>query len=478
MTITKYTYIRTLLFILTIILHSCVPTKKVRSAKKTMPNQFEKIQKDTLNSASISWKEFFADEKLNALIDSALANNQELNIMLQQIEVAKNEIQVRKGEYLPFISYKAGAELEKASKFTRNGAVEENLPIHEEEAFPDPLPNYTIGLNVSWEIDIWKKLRNSKKMAVMEYLSSVEGKNFMITNLVAEIAETYYELIALDNQLRIIDQNLEIQQNALHIVKMQKQAARATELAVQRFEAELSKNKSERFEVKQKIVEIENRLNFLIGSQPSSIVRNSDTFMELQMDSISTGVPSELLINRPDIRRAEYELEAAKLNVKVARANFYPSFGIKAGIGLSAFNSKYLTSTPGALLYNLAGDLVGPLINRNAIKAAYNNANSRQLQTVYEYEKTILNAYIEVVNELSNIENLQKSFENKNDQVISLTRSIEISNKLFQSARADYMEVLLTQRDALEAKVSLVQTKKEQLAAKINLYRALGGGWR
>ena len=259
---------------------------------------------------------------------------------------------------------------------------------------------------------------------------------------------------------------------------MKKKAARVKELAVKRFEAELSKNKSERFEVKQKIVETENRLNFLIGSQPSSIVRNSDTFMELQMDSISTGVPSELLINRPDIRRAEYELEAAKLNVKVARANFYPSFGIKAGIGLSAFNSKYLTSTPGALLYNLAGDLVGPLINRNAIKAAYNNANSRQLQTVYEYEKTILNAYIEVVNELSNIENLQKSFENKNDQVIPLTRSIEISNKLFQSARADYMEVLLTQRDALEAKVSLVQTKKEQLAAKINLYRALGGGWR
>ncbi|MEX0316199.1 MAG: TolC family protein, partial [Allomuricauda sp.] len=163
---------------------------------------------------------------------------------------------------------------------------------------------------------------------------------------------------------------------------------------------------------------------------------------------------------------------------KVARANFYPSFGLKAGVGLEAFKPKFLTSTPESLLYSLAGDVVGPLINRNAIKAEYNSANARQLQAVFEYEKTVLNAYLEVVTGLSNIENLKRNYELKSRQVDALTRSIEISNKLFQSARADYMEVLLTQRDALESKIELVETRKEQLKARVAVFRALGGGWK
>ena len=312
----------------------------------------------------------------------------------------------------------------------------------------------------------------------MDYLATVEGKNFMVTNLVAEIAEAYYELVALDNQLVIIGQNLEIQQNALHIVRLQKQAARATELAVKRFEAEVLKNRSEKYEIKQQIVETENRINFLLGRQSSQIDRASGNFMDSVVDALSAGIPAQLLRNRPDVRKAEFELGVAKLDVKVARANFYPSFGLKAGVGLEAFKPKFLTSTPESLLYSLAGDVVGPLINRNAIKAEYNSANARQLQAVFEYERTILNAYLEVVNGLSNIENLKKNYEFKNQQVDALTKSIEISNKLFQSARADYMEVLLTQRDALESKIELVETKKEQLKARVTVFRALGGGWK
>jgi NodT family efflux transporter outer membrane factor (OMF) lipoprotein len=459
-------------------LQSCVPTQNVREANKIVPEHYDFSQTDTITSAAISWKNFFKDQKLNALIDTALINNQELNIMLQQISVAKNEIKARKGEYLPFINYGAGAEVEKVGEFTRNGSVESNLPVREGKAFPEPLTNYSIGLSASWELDVWKKLRNSKKAAVMEYFSTVEGKNFMVTQLVAEIADSYYELISLDNQLQIINQNLEIQQNALNIVKLQKRAARATELAVKRFEAEVLKNRSEKYEIKQQIVEIENRINFLIGRKPSRIARNSENFLGRKLDAVLVGMPSQLLGNRPDIRKAEYELAAAKLDVKVARANFYPSIGLRAGVGLEAFKAKYLASAPESLLYNLAGDVVGPLINRNAIKAEYNSANSRQLAAVYEYEKAILKGYIEVVNGLSNIENLRKNCAFKNDQVIALTKSIEISNKLYQSARADYMEVLLTQRDALESKIELIKTKKEQLIARVDLYRSLGGGWK
>jgi NodT family efflux transporter outer membrane factor (OMF) lipoprotein len=356
--------------------------------------------------------------------------------------------------------------------------VEENLDIREGKEFPDPLTDYSLGLSASWELDVWKKLRNAKKAAIFEYLSSVEGKNFMVTNLVSELAASYYELLALDNQLAIIEQNLEIQQNALGMVKLQKQAARVTELAVRRFEAEVLKNQSHKYEIQQQIVETENKINFLIGKQPRPVPRVSDSLLEKPVDAIYAGIPAQLLRNRPDIRSAEFELSAAKLDTKVAMANFYPSIGIKAGIGLRAFDAKYLTTIPESVLYSLTGDLVGPLINRNAIKAEYKNANNRQIQAVFEYEKAILKAYIEVSNQLSNIDNLKKSYELKDGQVKALTESIDLSLRLFQSARADYMEVLLTQREALDSKIELIETKKEQLLAKVNIYRELGGGWQ
>ncbi|MDP2525971.1 TolC family protein [Maribacter dokdonensis] len=473
----KHGKILLLFLILMGLFYSCVPTKQLKSANTDLPSSFNGLPVDTLNSAQLKWSHFFEDEHLIALIDTALANNQELRIMMQQINVAQNEVKARKGEYLPFINYGAGAEVEKVGEYTRNGAVEKNLDIREGEEFPEPLTDYSAGLFATWELDVWKKLRNSKKAATLEYLSTIEGKNFMVTRLIAEIAQSYYELIALDNQLTIIEQNLELQGNALTMVRLQKQAARATELAVKRFEAEVAKNKSHKFEVLQEIVEMENKLNFLVGRQPQHIARNSDDFIATAINTIDAGIPSQLLLNRPDIRQAEFELEAAKLNIKVARANFYPSIGLKAGVGLQAFKPKYLTNTPESLIYSAVGDIVGPLINRNAIKADYNTANSKQIQAVYEYEKAVLGGYIEVVNMLSKIENLKQSYMLKEDQVEALTASIDLSTRLFQSARIEYIEVLLTQREALESKMELIETKKDQLLAKINVYQALGGGW-
>jgi multidrug efflux system outer membrane protein len=458
--------------------YSCVPTQKaIRNEHTIVPKAFKNEVTDSLNSAKIKWKDFFSDEYLIALIDTALVNNQELNIMLQQINSAQNEIGARKGEYLPFVNMYAGSDVTKVGEFTRNGAVEKNLNIREDEKFPEPLGNFSVGLAASWELDVWKKLRNGKKVATLEYLSSMEGKNFMVTNLVAEIASAYYELQALDNQLAIINENLDIQQNALKMVKLQKEAARATQLAVRRFEAEVFKNQSNQYKIQQQIVETENKINFLIGHYPQKIMRDSENFIIKKIDTIFTGIPSQMLANRPDIRQAELELEASKLNVAIAKANFYPSIGIKYGIGLEAFQPKFLTETPQSLLYSLVGDVVSPLINRNAIKATYKNANARQLAAVFEYEKSILNGFIEVSNELSNISNLKKSYYLKEQQVKALTESIDLSLQLFRSARAEYTEVLLTQREALDSKLEIVETKRDQLLANVKLYQTLGGGW-
>lgn len=472
----KHLFVVSIMIVL--LLQSCVPTQiAIREENKTISETYSNNSNDTLNTAVVKWKDFFSDQNLTNLIDLALANNQELNMMLQQINMAENEIKAKKGDYLPYVGIYAGAEVDKVGEFTRNGAVEQHLDIREQEEFPEPLTNFSAGLSASWELDIWKKLRNGKKSAVLEYLATIQGKNFMVTQLVSEIASAYYELIALDNQLTIVKQNLDLQQSALKMVKLQKEAARATQLAVRRFEAEVFKNKSNKYQIQQKIVETENLINFLVGRYPQTVIRNSNDFITKEVDVMHSGVPSQLLANRPDIRQAELELSASKLNVNIAKANFYPSIGIKAGVGLEAFKPKFLTSTPESLAYSLIGDIIAPLINRNAIKAEYKTASNKQLQIIYEYEKTILNAFIEVENQLSNVENLNKSYLLKTQQVEALTEAIELSIRLFKSARAEYTEVLLTQREALDSKIEIIETKRDQLLANVKLYQALGGGW-
>ena len=431
----------------------------------------------TSNSGKVLWREYFSDPNLVALIDTAFKNNQELNITLQEIEISRNEIQARKGEYMPFVGLGGGAGVEKLGRYTNMGAAEATTDIKPGKEMPEPLPDLRVAAFARWEVDIWHKLRNAKKAAVNRYLASVEGKNFMMTNLIAEIANSYYELLALDRQLAIIQQNIEIQNNALKVVRMEKEATRVTELAVRRFEAQVLNTQSLQYGIKQRITVTENKINFLLGRYPQPVQRSTQDFETLTPTIAQTGVPQQLLQNRPDIRQAEQELLAAKLDIQVARANFYPSLGLSATFGLQAFSPTYIAKLPESLLATLVGDLAGPLINKNAIKANYANATAKQIQAVYNYERTLLNAYIEVVNQLNNIGNLSQTYDLKQREVQALTQSVTISNGLFRSARADYMEVLLTQRDALEARFDLIETKTAQMNATVNIYRALGGGW-
>ena len=433
---------------------------------------------DSATTARVQWKQFFTDPNLQALIGTALQNNQELNITLQELEIARNEIRARQGEYLPFVSLGARADVAKVGKYTLQGATEENIDIKEGRRTPDPLTNFEVGAFATWEVDIWHKLRNAKKAATIRYLATVEGKNFMVTNLISEIANSYYELLAFDNQLEIVKQNIGIQSNALELVKLQKESARTTELAVKRFEAQVQHTKSLQFQLQQSIIETENKLNFLAGRYPQPVVRNDQSFNGLLPAVVQAGLPAQLLGNRPDIRQAEQQLVAAKIDVQVARANFYPSLRLDGAVGLAAFNPTLLVSTPQSMLFALAGDFAAPLFNRNGIKVAYLNANALQTQAVYRYEKTVLNAYIEVANQVSNISNLEKSYEAKAKEVDALNQSVDISNSLFRSARAEYTEVLFTQRDALESKFDLIETRMQQLNASVNAYRALGGGWK
>ncbi len=423
-------------------------------------------------SAQQKWDEFFTDPHLRALIEEALENNQELNIRVQEIIITQSEVAARRGAYLPSLDAEVGAGIEKVGTSSSQGQSDEAHGV------PANLPHLAFGLSAAWEIDIWGKLRNAAKAANSRYLASIEAKNFLITQIIAEIADSYYELVALDNQLDVLDRYIALQQDALEIVRLKKEAARATELAVQRFEAEVLKNQSLRFDLLQRQIEAENRINFLVGRYPQHVERDSAGFKETEPPSVGAGIPSDLLDNRPDVRAAELILEGSKLDVKAAKAAFFPTLSIEAGVGYDSFNARHLISTPQSLVYNLAGNLVAPLLNRAALKADYRTANARQIQAVFDFERTLLMAFTEVVNYLAMVENLRNRFERQKLQVETLEAAVDTSNILYQSARADYMEVLLTRRDALEAEMELIETRKAQRQAIVGIYRALGGGWR
>lgn len=447
-----------------------------KTEPQTVPDTYL-ASKDTMNSATIKWKTFFPDKNLDNLIDTALKNNQELEMTLQEIEIARNDVRVKKGLLLPMVTAGATAGVEKVGHFTSQGAGDSSVDITPGNVVPEALQNYELGLHAVWEVDIWKKMRNAKKAALSRYLATIEGKNFVVTNLVAEIANSYYELLSYDNELDIIQQTISLQKNALEIVKAQKEAARANELAVKKFEAEVLNSQSKEYQIQQQIKETENKINFLLGRYPQPIERYKTDFITQMPQQIQSGIPSQLLVNRPDIKQAELELFASKCNVKAVQAEFYPSFTISGGLGFQAFKPSFLFNTPESLAYSLLGELTAPLINRNGIKAEFNKAKAEQLKAMYNYQKTILNGYVEVSNELSHIKNLEQFYDLKNKEVQALNTAIDVSNDLFKSSRVDYFEVLMTQRDALDSKLELIEAKKEQFNAVTNVYRALGGGW-
>ncbi len=454
---------------------SCrIPCLPGAEAGRALPSDFNGITTPD-NSGQVGFEEFFNDPTLTCLILEGLQGNQELKMLWQDVQIANNEVLKRRGSYLPFVSLGAGAGMDRASRFTRSGAVDSALTIAPGKPFPTPLPNFLLAADVSWEVDIWRALRNARDAAALRYLATSEGRNYVVTRLVAEIAESYYGLMALDTRIEILDATIALQEQSLKVAKANKDAARGTELPVQRFQADVQKNQAEKLIVRQEIIELENRINFLLGRFPQPVERPAVQFMDLNLNALQVGIPSQLLQNRPDIRQAERELEAAGLDVQVARAQFYPKLVLTGSIGYEAFNPRYLFQ-PDALVGNLVGNLAVPVINRAAIKADYMSANAVQLQRIYDYQRVVLNAFTEVINRMSAVDNYSRSIEIKKQQLSSLDSAVDNASKLFQQARAEYIEVLTAQRDLMEARTLIVQTKREQLGAIVKTYQALGGG--
>jgi len=447
-----------------------------KNEAKPLPESFE-ISADTTNMATIKWDIFYKDPTLKKLIESALINNYDLLAAVQKIEIVKSTVRLSKGMLYPTVNVNAGVSQHKFGLYTMDGAGNSSTYITPGEIVPEHLNDFYAGFSASWEIDVWGKLRNKKKAALARYTSSMEARNAIQTALVAEVAGTYFELLALDRELDIVRETINLQQEALEIIKVKKEAGVLNELAVKQFEGQVLNSRAMEYEILQRITVNENKIDFLTGQFSQVIVRDKTQFITRINPQISEGIPSQLLQNRPDIRQAEMDLAASEYDVKSAKRAFYPSFMMTGAAGYDAFKTALWFQSPESFTYSILGGLTMPLLNRSAIKANFNTAKASQTEALLHYQKAILNGYIEVANELSNLNKLENLYALKSEEVNTYNQSISIANDLFKTGRATYLEVLTAQRTALQSKIELITAKKLQYQATINLYKALGGGW-
>jgi multidrug efflux system outer membrane protein len=467
-----------IMILFVILLYGCMPSKKTTDIQlPEIPAQY-KSQTDTTCSGTLSYQLFFQDKLLVQLIDTAIANNYDLQTAIQKIKMAEADVLVTKGALRPRVDASLVSALRRFGLYTMDGAGNSSTFMLPGLIVPTDLPDFFIGFQSSWEVDLWGKLKNRKSAALARFLATTEGKKMVQTQLISDIANAYYELQSGDIELKIIDETITIQKRAYDIVKAKKEAAILNELAVKQFEAQLAGLLALRKEILQQILATENRINFLTGRFPKSVSRDTLYYSNQLGSTIRSGIPSQLLENRPDIRKASLELRAAKADIAAARAAFLPSFNITGSLGYQGFRPDLLFRTPESMAYTLVGGLAAPFINRAGIKAAFAYASAAQQESIYAYGKTVMNAYHEVYTELQRSENLEEVYQQKLKETNILLQSVEIAEDLFRTGRATYLEVLFAQQQMLKARVEMVEVKQRLLSTGVNLYKALGGGWR
>ncbi|WP_420147664.1 efflux transporter outer membrane subunit [Spirosoma sp.] len=436
---------------------------------------------DSTNIGNWPHQNIFADPNLVALIDTALLRNLDLKIALQRIEMARANLIITQGALVPRVDAVATAGIDRYGRYTLNGVgnFDTNLSgnVSGASLIPNPTPDYFLGLRSSWEVDIWGKLRNRRRSAFTRVLASQEGKNLIVTSLTADVARLYYSLLALDAELEIIGDNIELQQKALELVQVQKEAGRVTELAVQQFRAQLLNTRALEGRVRQDIIEAENQLNTLLGRYPQSIPRGASIEKQSLPTGVSAGVPAQLVRRRPDVRQAERELEAANIDIAVAQASFLPSLNLTPYVGFNAFRPEVLLN-PQSLALGILGGLAAPIINRRELKGNLAITNAQSREAYYTYQKAMLTGVSEVVSNLKRLDNFRSVADFQTQEVTVLRQAARTSDDLFANGYANYLEVITAQRNVLEAELSLINTKRSQFLALVDLYRALGGGWQ
>lgn len=428
---------------------------------------------------SSSWKEYYLDKDLAVLVETALAHNQDIRMGLQRILVAEAQAIRARAANLPTLSAVASAGVDKYGDYTMTGVgnYDTNLSqnIDEDQKVTNPVLDLFLGLRSSWELDIWGKIKAQRKSAKANYMASVEAQQWFRTQVVAQVAERYYELMALDNQLEIIGQNIALQNKAVEIAEAQMAGGRTTILAVKQFQAQVLHSESIAAETRQQIRATENELNLLLGRFPQDVQRQGNILSYTPGAYFQLGNPEAVLAGRADIRQAELELAASKADVVAAKRAFFPSLSLNAYAGYNAFKAPLLFS-PGSLASGILGGLTGPVFNQKELKTRFAIADAAQQNAFFNYQKKVLQGYTEIHTQMQSIDQFRKAYEQKQEEVATLNDAMSSANELYVGGYINYLEVMTVQRNILEAQIEQIRLKHKLIDANIGLYRSLGGG--
>ncbi|MCD0468851.1 TolC family protein [Flavobacterium sp. JAS] len=453
---------------------SCKVSKDIETPKDAFPENFRSVSvsKDTTSIADVEWKNFYTEKDIIQLIDSAVARNNDLQIAEKNIEIAQYRFTQSKWGNVPQVNLLVTAS---SSNPSDNSFTGKNLG---QALGQNHIDDYSAGATLSWEADIWGKIKNQKKGAFAGYLQSEEVKKALQTTIVANVSKGYYNLLMLDAQLEIAKQNLKLNDSTTNIIKLKYDAGQVTSLAIQQSEAQKLNAAQLIPLLEQNIAIQENALSVLTGSFPNSKTRSVRlSTLEVKNNS-AIGIPSSLVSRRPDVKSAELALKVANANVGISKADLYPALRITAQGGVNSFETSNWFNIPASLFGTVAGGLTQPLLNNKKVRTQYNIAVAEREKAVLSFRQSVLVAVSEVSDALVKVEKLQQQESFLKERVKTLQQAIKNANLLFKNGMAEYLEVLSAQSNLLQSELELADIKRAQLSANTELYRALGGGWK
>jgi HAE1 family hydrophobic/amphiphilic exporter-1 len=461
------------LLALTLGLGSCRISKDVATPATQMPTQFRSAEaiNDTSSVADLPWKTFFTDPDLQQLIDSAIIHNYDMEVALQNIKSAQLVLGQSKLGYWPDVTGTVTANLTRPSDNSLNGISAQTFLNSKW------LNDYNTTLALSWEADIWGKIRNQKAKALAQYLQTAEARKALQTNIVAGVAEGYYNLLMLDAQLEIARANLALNDSTLRIIRLQFNSGDVTALGVQQAEAQEMTAAELIPQLQQSILLQEDALSILTGRLPDAIARGRKLDEIAVRAGLSTGIPATMLARRPDVRSSELALSVANANVGIDKAAMYPSIVITPEGGWDTYLLHNWFNIPGSLFGVVVGGLTQPVFQRKKLKTQYELALVDREKAVTQFKQTVLTAVGEVSDALGAIAKLKEQQVVALNRVTTLQRAISNANSLFRNGMANYLEVITAQSNVLQSELELASIKKGQLSAEVELYRSLGGGW-
>jgi multidrug efflux system outer membrane protein len=462
-----------LLLLPTVMIFSCRLGKEYQRPVLSLPQQYNNIAfADTNSIADIEWKAFFTDTTLQNLVSAGVANNYDLLLAIKRIDIAQERVKQSKLLQLPEVNFQITAQYNRPSKNSLNG-ISTNSFLGQRH-----IENYLGIANVSWEVDVWGKLRLQKQATLAEYLQTYEAARAVQTQLVANIAQGYYNLLMLDKQLEIARRNLLLSDSFSVATKLLKEAGMGTMLAVEQAAAQQQSTAILIPQLEQSIAVQENALQVLTGQLPGIIARGKSLNESSFAGNLSPGLPALIVSRRPDVRSNEMALAAANARVGIAQANFYPALNITAGGGWETFKASNWFRVPSSLFGLAAGSITQPIFQRRQIRTQFEIAKLEREQAVIQFRQSVLQAVGEVSDALVEADKLKQQERIAQIQVDTLQRAIENARLLFKSDLANYLEVITAQGNALEAELNLASIQRQQLSAVVELYRASGGGWK